>query len=133
VTEVSGYVDAKIAALERRLDSVNRELGQIDGRIDELSRRDVSGLTSGERLILMGLAEQRRGQLVSERTDTEQLLTLAETVERGKQVTAARATHVPAQSPRSSILVGGLIGLLVGIGLALLWGPLVGSRRTATA
>jgi capsular polysaccharide biosynthesis protein len=133
VTEVSGYVDAKIEALKQRLASENRELGQLDRRIDALGARDVGGLTSGERLILIGLAEQRRGQLVSERTDTEQLLTLAETVERGKQVTEAQASRVPAQSPRSAIVVGALIGLLVGLALALLWDPLVGRRRPASA
>jgi capsular polysaccharide biosynthesis protein len=133
VTEVSGYVDAKIAALEQRLDSENRELAQLDRRIDALSAQDVGGLTSGERLILIGLAEQRRGQLVSERTDTEQLLTLAQTVERGKQVTEAKASKVPAQSPRSAIVVGALIGLLVGLALALLWEPLFGRRRPASA
>jgi len=133
VTEVSGYVDAKISALEQRLTSENRELAQIDRRIDQLGARDVGGLTSGERLILIGLAEQRRGQLVSERTDTEQLLTLAQTVERGKQVTEAQASRVPAQSPRSAVVVGALIGLIVGLALALLWEPLLGRRRTTTA
>jgi uncharacterized protein involved in exopolysaccharide biosynthesis len=133
VTKVSGYVDAKISALEQRLQSENRELAQLDNRIDQLSAGEVQGLTSGERLILIGLSEQRRGQLVSERTDTEQLLTLAQTVERGTQVTKAKASRVPAQSPRSSIVVGALVGLLVGIALALLWDPLVGRRRAATA
>jgi capsular polysaccharide biosynthesis protein len=133
VTKVSGYVDAKISALEQRLQSENRELAQLDRRIDQLSASEVRGLTSGERLILIGLAEQRRGQLVSERTDTEQLLTLAQTVERGTQVTEAKASRAPAQSPRSSIVVGALVGLLVGIALALLWDPLVGRRRAAPA
>ena len=133
VTKVSGYVDAKIKALEQRLASENRELQQLDSRIDDLSAGEVGGLSSGERLILIGLSEQRRGQLVSERTDTEQLLTLAQTVERGTQVTEAKASPVPAQSSKSSIVVGALIGLLVGIALALLWDPLVGRRRAATA
>jgi len=37
---------------------------------------------------------------------------------------------VPARSPKSSIVAGGVIGLLIGIALALLWTPLVASRRT---
>jgi capsular polysaccharide biosynthesis protein len=125
VTEVSGYVDAKVGALEERLDAQNRELASIDRRIDELQRAvDERGLSTLERLTLlnlMGLAEQRRGLLIEDRTDTEQLITLAEEVERAQQVTDARAARVPAQSPRSSILVGVLLGLLAGLVLALLW------------
>ena len=131
IQEVSGYVDQKIDSLEERLQAQNRELQVIDRRIDQLSRPGVEGLSGGERLVLAGLSEQRRGQLLEERTDTEQLLTLAETVERGKQVTEAQAQEVPAQSPRSSIFVGALIGLIAGIALALLWDPLVGRRRRA--
>jgi capsular polysaccharide biosynthesis protein len=131
VREVSGYVDSKIKSLQGRLDAENREIAAIDRQIAGLGRQPPSGVTSGERLILASLAEQRRGQLIEDRTATEQLLTLAQTVERGKQVTEARASRVPAQSPRTSMLVGGLIGLLVGTGLALLWEPLLGRRIAA--
>jgi capsular polysaccharide biosynthesis protein len=137
VEEVSGYVDAKVDALEQRLEAQNRELASIDRRIDELQRAvGERGLPRVERLTLltlMGLAEQRRGLLIEDRTDTEQLITLAEEVERAGQVSEARASRVPAQSPRSSIVVGALIGLLVGIVLALLWEPLVARRRMRTA
>ena len=133
VQEVSGYVDAKVRALETRLDAVNRELESIDERLAELQRAAARpGLPNVERLTivsLMGLSEQRRGQLVEERTDTEQLLTLADEVERSAPINEARAARVPAQSPRSAILVGALIGLLAGIALALLWEPLFGRRR----
>lgn len=137
VTEVSGYVDAKVRALEQRLDAQNRELASIDRRIDELQRAaGARGLPRVERLTLltlMGLAEQRRGLLIEDRTDTEQLITLAEEVERAAPINEARAARVPAQSPRSSILVGVLLGLLVGAALALLWEPLVARRRPRIA
>jgi hypothetical protein len=133
VQEVSGYVDAKIDALEERLAAENRELTSIDRRLDEIQRTVAGGgLTPVERLTtqsLIGFAEQRRGQLLGERTDTEQLLTLAETVERGKQVTKASAARVPAQSPRSAMIVGALVGLLAGLALALLWDRFAGRGR----
>jgi capsular polysaccharide biosynthesis protein len=136
ITEVSGYVDAKIGALEERLAAQNRELGTIDAQVAELARAaENAGLSPTERLnvlVLANLAEQRRGLLLDRRTETEQQLTLAETVERGKQVTEPRASRVPAQSPRSSIIVGALIGLLAGAALALLWEPLVGRRRSSS-
>jgi uncharacterized protein involved in exopolysaccharide biosynthesis len=134
VQEVSGYVDAKVQALEQRLESQQRELASIDDRIDQLQRAaGEGGLAQTDRLIfltLQGLAEQRRGLLIEDRTDTEQLITLAEEVERARQVTEAAASRVPAQSPRTAILVGGLIGLLAGIAAALLWEPLLGRRRS---
>jgi capsular polysaccharide biosynthesis protein len=137
VEEVSGYVDAKVEALEGRLESQQRELTQIDRRIDQLQQAaGQRSLAQTDRLIfltLQGLSEQRRGLLIEDRTDTEQLLTLAEEVERAGQVTEASAARVPAQSSRTAILVGATLGLLAGILAALLWEPLVGRRRARSA
>ena len=137
VEEVSGYVDAKVEALEGRLESQQRELTQIDRRIDQLQQAaGQRSLAQTDRLIfltLQGLSEQRRGLLIEDRTDTEQLLTLAEEVERAGQVTEASAARVPAQSSRTAILVGAILGLLAGILAALLWEPLVGRRRARSA
>jgi capsular polysaccharide biosynthesis protein len=136
IREVSGYVDAKVGSFEEQLRAQNRELGQIDRRLGALQgAAEGGGLSSVERLTLLsliGFAEQRRGQLLDERTSTRQLITLAETVERSKQVTEARSARVPAQSARSAMVVGGLIGLLVGLALALLWNPVLGRRRLST-
>jgi uncharacterized protein involved in exopolysaccharide biosynthesis len=132
VREVSGYVDEKVDSLEAQLEAQDRELAVIDGRLATFERAAArQELPTAERLTLltlMGLTEQRRGQLVEERTETEQLVTLAETVERSEQITDPRAAKVPAQSPRSAIVVGALIGLLAGLALALVWEPLVGRR-----
>jgi len=134
VTRVSEYVDVKAKALQDRLDAENRELEAIDVKIDRLNELAAQGGPNADTdLILASLAEQRRGQLVEDKTDTETLLTLARNVERGKQVTIAQASRVPAQSSRSSIIVGALIGLLVGIVLALLWTPVMRRVRPASA
>ena len=138
VTQVSGYVDEKITALEERLAGQNRELSSIERRLDELQAQIAAGrnLSSVERLTLTTLAgfgEQRRGQLLEERTDTQQLLTLAQNVERSQVVATSSAREVSARSPRSSMLVGGLIGLLAGAILALLWEPLVSRSRLRPA
>ena len=134
VTRVSEYVDVKAKALQDRLDAENRELEAIDVKIDRLNQLAAQGGPNADTdLILASLAEQRRGQLVEDKTDTETLLTLARNVERGKQVTVAQASRVPAQSSRSAIVVGALIGLLVGIVLALLWTPVMRRVRPASA
>jgi capsular polysaccharide biosynthesis protein len=133
VEQVSGYVDEKVGALEAQLSAQNRELASTDRRLDQLQTGAAGrGLPTGERLTLIsliGLAEQRRGQLVEERAETEALLTLAETVERSQPINEAREARVPAQSSRSSILVGAILGLLAGLALALLWPRLASLRR----
>jgi len=137
IEEISGYVDVKAESLRAQVENQNRELTQIEQRLERLEAVATGpGLSDLERLTLqslVGFAEQRRGQLVNERTTTRQLLTLADTVERSSQVTEARAARVPARNSRSSVVVGGLIGLLVGLGAALLWEPVVGRRRRRRA
>jgi hypothetical protein len=137
ILQTAGYVDEKAAALQDLLDSQDREIASIDDRLDRFEEEAQSeGISESKRtslLALMGFAEQRRGEVTEERTTTRQLLTLANTVERGEQVTEARSVKVPAKSRRSAVVVGGLIGLLVGLGLALLWGPVVGRIRPRPA
>ncbi|MGI8607181.1 MAG: hypothetical protein ACR2L0_08540 [Gaiellaceae bacterium] len=135
VERTSGYVDVKIDAQEELLAGQTRELAQIERRIDAYNTAVSSSqeLSQVERLILstqLSLFEQQRGQLLERQAETRQLLELARQVERGRVLTEAVATKVPARSPKSSVVAGGVIGLLVGTALALLWAPLVASRRT---
>jgi capsular polysaccharide biosynthesis protein len=133
-TRVSAYVDTKAKALEERLESTNRELASLDTKIDRLNKSAAAGgPDANTNLILASLAEQRRGQLIEDKTDVETLLTLAENVERGKQVTNAEAMRVPAKSSKSAVVVGALIGFLVGIVAALIWDPLARRARPKPA
>jgi uncharacterized protein involved in exopolysaccharide biosynthesis len=134
VNEVSGYVDAKISALKDQEQAEAQELASTNSRIDELQRAltNGKGLSETDRLSLLsvlGFAEQRRGELVQQQTETRELLSVAVNVERSQIVTRAAAVKVNARSSKSSLAVGGLIGLIVGIALALLWDPLVQRRR----
>jgi uncharacterized protein involved in exopolysaccharide biosynthesis len=124
----SGYVNDKIAALEERLAAQEDELSSIDGRIAQLEQASGGGL---EVVGLLAVLEQRRGELRAERADTQEALAVAENVEAAQVLTEARGTKVSARSPRSSIIVGALIGLLAGILLALLWDPLTSRLRRA--
>jgi capsular polysaccharide biosynthesis protein len=129
VERTSGYVDTKIEAYEERLDSQDRALGEIERRINELETAvsDAQDLSSVERLTLVtliGIAEDRRAQLTDERSETRLLLVQAQDVERGQVVTEASALQVSPRTSRTSAVVGGLIGLLIGIVLALAWEPL---------
>jgi capsular polysaccharide biosynthesis protein len=137
VDKTSGYVDVKIKAQEELLAGQTRELAEIESRINDFNAAvsSAQGLSQVERLIVstqLSLFEQQRGQLLEQQAETRQLLELARQVERGRVLTKAVATKVPARSPKSSIVAGGVIGLLIGIALALLWTPLVASRRAPT-
>ena len=130
---VSRYPDAKIASLEKQLADQERELVAIEESVAQYnaSLEDAS-LSGAERLAVVGLvqnAEERRGQLSTERTETELALTVARDVESGQLVTRAAPAKVAARSRTSSIVVGGVIGLLAGAVLAVLWVPLVERAR----
>lgn len=136
VRQASGYVDAKIATLREQQQSQNTELDALDRQIDELNSAlgGRPGLTETNRLVLvsaLSLAQQRRSDLVDEHVTASQALSVARFVERSRVIAPASAVKVTARSSRSSIVVGGLIGLIVGIALALLWDPVL--RRRARA
>ncbi len=119
----ASYTAEKIKTLEDQLAGQERELATLEQRIEELRAAAVSpDLTGTERLVVTGLAtdaEIRRSQVIEDRTATQQLLTLAQNVEASRVVTEARPTQVAARSKRNSLVVGGLVGLLAGIVLAL--------------
>lgn len=134
VERVSGYADAKIAQFSALLQSIDVQLEQADDSVARYraALEGDAGLSATDRLVLVGLldgAEQRRGQLVQLRTQTQLSLTLAGDVERGQVVTRAAATKVDARSPRTSIIVGAVIGLVAGVALALLWEPVLRRMR----
>ncbi len=129
----SVYVDTKIETYERGLATIGDQIDSIDQRIGDLQEAAQDpGLESVERLIFLNLiatAEDRRSELVQEQAETELLLTQAQQVEKGRLISEARGSAVAARSNRTSIVVGGLIGLIAGIVLALAWEPLQRRRR----
>ncbi len=134
IEQVSGYVDVKIASFRRQLDAENAQLASIGRRLSTLSAaiENARGLSPLDQLVLISQvdnAEQRRGALLDQQSQTQQLLSLAQNVERARVVEPAVAVETTARSTRNSVLVGGAIGLILGILAALLWEPLAGRRR----
>ena len=138
VNQVSGgYVTTKIKNLQTNIAADKKELDSINTRITSLQAevQHSNGLSTVERLLFanqIGLAVQEQRQVVSDLSNNQQLLALAQNVEQSKLITPARATKTTARSRRNSILVGALIGLLLGILAALVWEPASRvARRTA--
>jgi hypothetical protein len=118
VLRLDDYAATKIAALEQQLAADEAAIEQVDAA---LARPEVS---STEKLIL----QLRLSQLQQDSTQTVQLLSLARNVEAPRVLARASAVKTTARSPRNSIVVGGLIGLILGVAAALLWEP-VARRR----
>jgi uncharacterized protein involved in exopolysaccharide biosynthesis len=118
VQRLDDYAVTKITTLERQLDA---DETAIDGIEAALGRPNVP---STDKLIL----QLRLTQLEQDRTQTVQLLSLARNVEAPRIISRASAVETTARSPRNSIVVGGLIGLILGIAAALLWEPVTRRR-----
>ena len=122
------YVGTKVAALQVSLKSVQAELNTVTPRITLLEREvDDRRLAPIDRLLVatqLDNAEQRRGQLLDQQTSKQQQLALADNVESATVIQPAVAVKTSARSRRTSMLVGGLIGLILGGLAALAWDSL---------
>ena len=125
VGRVSDYPDLKIASFRQRLQGINARLESVAERIAALEdatakSEDLAPLERLELISLADNAEQRRGQLLDQQTSAQQFLSLAESVEKARVVEQAVPVSTVARGGRSSALVGGLIGLLLGCAAALM-------------
>ncbi|MDQ3992444.1 MAG: hypothetical protein M3229_02175 [Actinomycetota bacterium] len=128
IEDVSGYVNAKIAALERELEAQQNRIEALDRRITAFDRavRQSGDLPPVEQLVLatqLGNLEERRAVAEENEQETTTLLALAENFEKAQVIERAVAFKTTARSKRNSMLVGGLLGLLLGALIALLWEP----------
>jgi uncharacterized protein involved in exopolysaccharide biosynthesis len=128
VNQVSGrYVATKIKNLQANITAGKAELDSVNARISSLQAEvQNGGLSTVERLLFanqIGLAVQEQRQVTEDLSQNQQLLALAQNVERSQVISPARASKTTARSRRNSVLVGALIGLLLGIIAALLWEP----------
>jgi uncharacterized protein involved in exopolysaccharide biosynthesis len=145
VTDVSPYVEDKIAAIQQRIRSDEQELASINRRLalaqTELNTLlDDKSLSTSERLIgitnlnsTIAFGEQRRGIVQTDLLEAQQALSLAENVERPSIVQNAGARKTTARSVGRSVVVGGAIGLILGILAAILWEPAERRFRPRTA
>ena len=130
VAQSDDYVQAKIEALQTQIASSQEELQSLERRIEaSLAAVESGSLSPAEKLVALtnaGVLEQRRSTVLQARSDRQQLLALAENVERPRVVEQAVPRKVTAQSQRNSIVAAGVLGLLVGLAAALAWDPLAG-------
>ncbi len=128
------YVGTKITALRTQLTSLGSRIGTQTLAVNALgAAAKDKGLAPLDRLAIvtqLNGAVQLLGELQDQRSTAQQQLALAQNVESATVVSPASATQTSARSRSSSMLVGGLIGLLLGVLAAILWEPL--TARVAT-
>ena len=135
VSGVSGYVSTKISGLQSQIASDQSEIDSIDARLKAYDAA-VPKASQTDKLIILtqaGLAEQRRGIVEQDLTQSRDLLSLAKNVEASRVVTHAAAQKVSARSRRNALVVGAFIGLILGLLAALLWEPAVRAARRSAA
>jgi hypothetical protein len=144
VTErVSSYVSEKVVQLQRTIDVSTAQLAAVESRIETAQRQqtelnaDPSTPLSEKLLLNLNLnsvittADARRTALQDDLSEAQQLLNLAENVEKSKIVEPAAASKTTARSRRSSLIVGALIGLILGAIAALVVDPISARRNPA--
>jgi uncharacterized protein involved in exopolysaccharide biosynthesis len=145
VDDVSGYVQQKVEGLERQVDRSRAQLEAVEARIQAGQQQQARinqdrSIPLDQRLLLtlnlnsvITTADARRASLQDALFEAEQLMILAEQVEKSRVVEPAAAVKTTARSSRTSLFVGALIGLLVGVVAALAAEPVLTRRRRPSA
>src|SRR5918999_1866845 len=143
VEHVSGYVQQKVERLEQQVDVSRAQLEAVEARIQAAQQQQTrinqdQSIPLDQRLLLslnlnsvITTADARRTALQDDLFEAEQLLILADEVERSRVVEPAAAVKTTARSSRTSLFVGALIGLLVGVVAALVAEPVLARGRPA--
>ncbi len=141
IAQVSTYVDQKIKLLDDQIASSKTELEGINTRVAAFTQQlqDLlknKAISPTDKLIVVGtinnsisFLEQRRGTVQQELYQNQQLLSLAQNVERSKIIQPAAAARVTATSRRNAAAIGALIGLLLGAIAAYLADPIMARRN----
>ena len=143
IKAVGGYSAVKIAKLREQIDFDDKSIARNNDRfaLAQDQQKAILGdktLSPTEKLLLLAninttlvTVEQRLGQLETDRLSAQQFLSLAENVERPSVRSPAVAVKSAGPNSRTGAAVGGLIGLIIGVLVALLWDPVAARRTTA--
>jgi len=146
VGTVSTYVDQKIDLLNKQIASSRAELADINQRVANAVAQQQSvikdkNVSPTDKLIVIGslnntisFSEQRRGTVQQELFQNQQLLSLAQNVEKSRVVQPGVAGKTTATSRRNAAAIGAIVGLLLGALAAAVADPFLQRRnRQATA
>ena len=132
---LASYSKTKIANLQLQVDQEQASLRTLNTNLkaQQAALSNGSGLSTSERLILLGQLNGLQSQLLTttdQLTTNQQQLALAKDVEAPHITTLAAATKTTARSRRNTVLVAGLIGLILGLVAALVYEPAMRAVRS---
>ena len=132
---LASYSKTKIANLQLQVDQEKASLSTLNTNLkaQQAALSNGSGLSTSERLILLGQLNGLQSQLLTttdQLTTNQQQLALAKDVEAPQITTLAAATKTTARSRRNTVLVAGLIGLILGLVAALVYEPAMRAVRS---
>lgn len=111
VSRISSYAVEKIQSFKAQLSQQERAIANLTKAIED------PNVSSTDKLLLQVQLNTAQSDLSS----TTQLLHQATAIEEPHVLTPASAARITARSRRNSVVVGGLIGLVLGGLVALLW------------
>jgi hypothetical protein len=120
------YVNLKINTFQTTLDSVDAQLQVVKVELATTQRalKAAKSLDPFQQLVIVGQednAETRQGNLIAQQEALQQQLAFARTVEAAKVVEKAASVKASAHSRNTSLVVGALIGLILGLLAAIVW------------
>jgi len=140
IGQVSAYVDRKIELLHEQIKTDEEGLETANSRIQgalaqQKQALEEKTLSLAERILIQSNAnstlqfyEARVSNLRQDRTAAQQLLSLAEEVERSRVVEPPSSVRTTATSRRNAAVIGALLGLIAGTLAAYLADPLLRRR-----
>lgn len=142
IDAVSTYVDRKIELLNQQIENDDAGLETANARIQDALQQQAAandaGLSLAERILIQAntnstlqFYEARQANLRQDKAAAQQLLSLAEQVERSFVVQPASAVKTVATSRRNAAVIGAILGLMLGGLAAYLADPFVRRRNGA--
>lgn len=142
---IAGYVENKASLLAEEIKTTEASINQANERIaaaeeQQKAAQGNKNLSLADRLLIQAginstlqFYEARLETLRADLTEAQQLLSLADQVEKTRVLQRGVGVRTDATSRRNAVAVGGLLGLLAGLLAAYLWEPFAVRRKERTA
>ena len=124
---------ARIAAEQAEIAQLKDTIARADAALRQISSSSLSSIdkatTSASWGGILATSTQQLGDVSTQLPADQIALAAVDSIESAQMISDARGQQVSAVKRRSSLVVAAFIGLIVGVGLALLWDG-VRSRRS---